>query len=733
MVLLSGMSAFAAAPIALTDEQESYSIGNSIEILKDAESSFTLEDALRSAEFQASGQDVPNLQISNSTFWIKFSVQNSSSQEKFLLSLAYPIIDEVQLFIPIENAEYVVEQSGEIVPIAQRKYQHQNFIFDLTIPHGESRTYFMRVKSGEQIMLPLTIGTPKAVFQAKTSTDFYNGIYFGMVLVMLLYNLFVYLSVRDKSYLFYVAYILFVGLTQASDGGYTYRMFWPQSPLLANFMVTLFPSLVGTAAIFFMRFFLHTKTFIPKADKVFFALVGIYVLCVGLFAAGFHQIGYQLTQVNALTVSVFMLVMAYRIMRKGYRPAKFFLAAWSVFLLSVCLFVMKDLGVLPYNSFTKHILHFGSAIELILLSFALADRINILKKEKEDSQAKTLEALQENERIMREQNIVLEAKVKERTHELQNTNSVLSVALTDLKEAQSQLVDAEKMASLGQLTAGIAHEINNPINFVVSNINPLKRDVNDMLQVLNKYSEIKDESDIKGKLQEVNELKEQLDLGYVVEEINLLLKGIDDGASRTAEIVKSLRTFSRLDETDLKKADINDGIDSTLVLLNSSSANGIEISKEYEVLDPIECYAGKLNQLFMNVLKNAMQAVAAKKYVQHEKPMISIVTKDLKEDILVSIKDNGIGMDEATQAKIFEPFFTTKDVGEGTGLGLSIVYSIIEKHNGLIEVESQPGIGTEFMIYIPKYQYKTEDKEKLKAHKAERRSRMLKQHKQLNN
>jgi signal transduction histidine kinase len=289
------------------------------------------------------------------------------------------------------------------------------------------------------------------------------------------------------------------------------------------------------------------------------------------------------------------------------------------------------------------------------------------------------------------------------------------------------------MASLGQLTAGIAHEINNPINFVVSNINPLKRDIEDIHQVLNKYAEIKDGGNVMEKLQEVSELKEQLDLNFVIEEINLLLKGIDDGANRTAEIVKSLRTFSRLDETDLKKADINDGLDSTLVLLNSSTNPKIEIIRQYEVLEPIECYAGKLNQLFMNVLKNAIQAVAARKYSANEAPTITITTKSIQDDVLVSIKDNGIGMDEATKAKIFEPFFTTKDVGEGTGLGLSIVYSIIEKHDGVIEVESQPGVGTEFTIYIPKYQHRTDDQEKKRSQKAERRSRLLKNRKVSNN
>lgn len=723
-----------ASAVIITTGNETYAIGNNLEVLEDTVGAFSIEDVIASSSFTPTTQQVPNLQISHSTFWVKFSVTNELTDEYFLLKLAYPIIDKVQLYIPQENG-FIAENAGEEVPISRRKYQHQDFIFDLHIPQGETRTYYMKIKSGEQIMLPLTIGTPKQIFQTNTSFDLYNGIYFGMVLVMLLYNLFVFFSVRDKSYLFYVLYILFVGLTQASDGGYTYRMFWPNSPALANFMVTLFPSLVGTAAIFFMRYFLHTPKYIPKADKFFFILTGIYVLCVCLFATGHHQIGYQLTQVNALIVSVYMLVMACRIVQKGYRPAKFFLAAWTVFLLSVCLFVMKDLGVLPYNYLTKHVLQFGSAIELILLSFALADRINILKQEKELSQAKTVEALRENERIVREQNILLEGKVQERTFELQKSNSDLNTALTDLKEAQAQLVDSEKMASLGQLTAGIAHEINNPINFVVSNINPLKRDIQDLRAVLDKYEAIRDEKEFPQRVQEIQQFKEEIELNYVMDEINLLLKGIDEGATRTVEIVKSLRTFSRLDESDLKKADINDGLDSTLLLLNSSLNGKIHIVKNYAALQPVECYAGKLNQVFMNLLKNAIQAVEEKKYSGSDKPTVTVSTEDAGNEIIIRIRDNGTGMSEEVLKKIFEPFFTTKDVGKGTGLGLSIVYNIIEKHDGTIDVESVPGSGTQFTIALPKHQAKQDitHADKIRAMKTERRSRLVKNLKPSNN
>jgi len=728
-------SLFAAAPVVLTSAQESYSIGDKVEILTDASSTLQVEDILSANEFQSASQSVPNLQISKSTFWVRFTVQNNSADENFLLNLAYPIIDSLWFYSPAGNNQFEVEESGESVAITSRKYHNQNFIFDLYIPRGSEQTYLIKIRSGEQIMLPLTIGTPKAILQANSSLDLYNGIYFGIVIVMLLYNLFIYFSVRDKSYLLYVIYILFVGLVQASDSGYAYRMLWPGSPGVANFMVSLFPALVGISSVSFLRNFLNTRLYIPKADKFFFLFIGIYTVCVGIFAAGFHQISYQITLVNALSVSIFMLATAYRIMKKGYRPAKFFLMAWSVFLMSVCLFVMKDLGVIPYNALTKHILQIGSAIELVLLSFALADRINILKKEKEDSQVRTMEALRENERIVREQNVILEAKVNERTSELQKSNSDLNTALVDLKEAQAQLVDAEKMASLGQLTAGIAHEINNPINFVVSNINPLKRDIQDLLDVLEKYDSIKDEKEFSVKAKDIKDFKEQLDLNYVMEEINMLLKGIDDGANRTAEIVKSLRTFSRLDESDLKKADINDGLDSTLLLLNSSLNENISVVKKYDNLDPIECYAGKLNQVFMNLLKNAIHAVCKKKYASNEKPTLTLVTENAHNEILVKIKDNGTGMDEVTMNRIFEPFFTTKDVGEGTGLGLSIVYNIIEKHDGTIDVESEPGVGTEFTIAIPKVQVKRDvtQKDKQKAMKADRRSRLVKNLKLSNN
>ncbi|MGZ4038651.1 MAG: 7TM diverse intracellular signaling domain-containing protein, partial [Bacteroidia bacterium] len=506
--------------------------------------------------------------------------------------------------------------------------------------------------------------------------------------------LFVYFTVRDKAYLYYVGYIIVVGLVQLCLLGYTFEYLWPDSTWLASHSVYLLSALIGIAAIEFIKVFLQTKTQAPKLHKWFHVLNAIYISYIVLDFFNLSDEAYNIIQGCAMILSFYMLFVAYVIMKKGYHPAKFFLMAWSIFLVGVFIYALKDVGVLPYNAFTIYTMPVGSAIEATLLSFALADKINTLRKEKEDSNAKALLLLTENERIVREQNINLEIKVKERTAELEASTK-------SLKEAEAHLINVEKMASLGQLTAGISHEINNPINFVTANIKPLKRDIGEILQILSKYGEIKDENGLQNKLEEISELKARLDSDYLIEEIDLLLKGIDEGASRTSEIVKGLKNFSRSDDAASKVCDLHHEMDATLAILNNSLVSGkIKVLKQYNAQPQIECYPGKINQVFMNVFNNAIQAIATKGLPEGE-GIISVSTETAGDHIVIRVKDNGIGIPSKNQNKIFEPFFTTKPVGMGTGLGLSIVYGIIKSHNGDIKIESEEGKGAEFIITLP--------------------------------
>ncbi len=293
-------------------------------------------------------------------------------------------------------------------------------------------------------------------------------------------------------------------------------------------------------------------------------------------------------------------------------------------------------------------------------------------------------------------------QIKDKTIKLENT-------LKDLKAAQAQLIQSEKMASLGQLTAGIAHEINNPINFVYAGIDGLNTSLDALMEILDKYEEIeglKGAQNVLEILNEINRLKENLYFEETKESVHDLINAIRDGAQRTAEIVEGLRNFSRINETELKKVNIHKGIESSLVLLNNKiNQRQITVNRKYDPSSPeINCYPGQLNQVFMNLISNAIEAI-------HEKGEINIRSKNVEDYIVVTIKDNGVGMSKEVMDKIFDPFFTTKDLGKGTGLGLSISFGIIEKHKGKLEVKSKPDLGSTFTIYLPK---NLESKKKLR-------------------
>ncbi len=675
-------------------------IGQSVSILEDPTKHLDIQSVRGSTKFIQSLTQVPNLKLSESVFWIRFTVKNESSDNHLLLSLEYPTLDVCDFYYPV-NSVYKAEKLSDTNSFSKRKYKHQDFVFDVTIPKDSTATFYLKVQSNQEMVLPLVLGTPQKIAETKLTRDLLWGVLVGILLVMILYNIFVFISTKDISYLYYVLYALFIALTQTSISGYTYRFIFPNSPALFNMGIIIFNAIAGIAFSLFAQSFLDIKERMPWMSRVFKFIIVLYSATIIVRLLGFALISYRMTDVSALVVTVSIYVVIIRLSIKGYRSAKYFLLAWTMFFAGVVLFVMRNLGVLPYNNYTNYTMPIGAALEVILLSLALADRINVFKAEKEKSQEETVKALKENEKIIREQNVVLELKVNERTHELSESNHELNSTLEDLKQAQTQLVESEKMASLGQLTAGIAHEINNPINFVTSNINPLKRDIDLMLEALTVFENVglSDASPAE-KQKQISDYKEELDLDYLTTEIKHLLKGINEGANRTAEIVKGLKIFSRLDEDDLKRADINEGLESTLVIANNLLTTKIKLVKELGDLPLVECYAGKLNQVFLNIISNAVYAVQ-KKFGEKTGGEIVITTEHDEKSVFIKIKDNGTGMDAETQKKIFEPFFTTKDVGEGTGLGMSIVYNTIKKHNGIINVNSTLGEGTEFIILIP--------------------------------
>ena len=278
-------------------------------------------------------------------------------------------------------------------------------------------------------------------------------------------------------------------------------------------------------------------------------------------------------------------------------------------------------------------------------------------------------------------------------------NRELESTLQKLTDTQSQLVQSEKMASLGVLTAGIAHEINNPVNYINSGLEGLKTVSIQIVNVVSKYQKNVNQSEKEDRPEdEKQNLKEELKT--LSDGIQSLTKNIQNGVSRTTEIIKSLNTFSRIDNDELSLTNLHENINSTVTLLHNQYKNRIEIIKDYGKIPETYCYSSKLSQVFMNILSNAVQAIPEKGTIEIKTSYIEKSKEYIQNRIKISIKDNGTGIPVGAKTKVYEPFFTTKNVGKGTGLGLSITHGIIEQHNGSIDFASDSS-GTEFNIYIP--------------------------------
>jgi two-component system NtrC family sensor kinase len=317
----------------------------------------------------------------------------------------------------------------------------------------------------------------------------------------------------------------------------------------------------------------------------------------------------------------------------------------------------------------------------------------------------------------------VEAQVEKRTNELTQTNAELQTALKELQQAQTQLIQTEKMSSLGQLVAGVAHEINNPVSFVHGNLIYANEYAQKLLQLINLYQQHHPEP-----APPIQAEIDQIDLSFLAQDLPKLLTSMQVGVDRIKQIVLSLRNFSRMDEAATKAVDIHEGIESTLMILqhrltNQSRKFSIEVVKQFGDLPIIECYAGQLNQVFMNILVNAIDALevafhSPKNNTLEQKsryrldaaisstkaiPKITISTEYLKPNwVCIRIADNGLGIPEAIRTKLFDPFFTTKPVGKGTGLGLSISHQIVTRnHGGSLQCKSTLGLGAEFEITIP--------------------------------
>ncbi len=596
------------------------------------------------------GDNILNFGMTQSVYWIKLELHNLAAEQ--YLRLKSPLLDYIDIYF-VQQDQIDHRQSGAAYPFAQREIQALNYLFK--IPQGKSVAY-IRLHSNFSLQVPIEIASLAHFNQSSMDHYWGLGLYFGLMLAMIIYNLFIFLSVRDKTYLYYILYISSITLTYASFKGIAFQHLWNGKP----FYNTLVPTIASLPAIFIILFAMKflgisRKTF-PCTYRICCSFILVLVICCLVNISGDYYFSANASQVSTSIMSLFILFISVMAYWKSVKTARFFILAWTLYLISVVIYILQLQSIISFSDFTNNITLYGSAIEAVLISFALADRINILKSEKDLSQKRAL-------------------------------------------QLQSKILETEKLVSLGQLTAGIAHEINNPLTFIKANIKPLKRNLTTLQEIIDRYGVVVTKPNWLQQAEAITDFKREIDYDYLQGETQLLLQGIEEGANRTITIVEGLKSFSRLGSGDFQLYALESGIESTLILLTHQIRDhGITIHRDYGNNIQANCLPDRINQVFMNILSNAIDALEEK---NGGNPEISIVLSADQDWVTVEISDNGVGIDEAAMNKLFDPFFTTKEVGSGTGLGLSIVYGIMQDHNGTITVDSIPNKSTVFTLKLP--------------------------------
>ncbi|GAB4032583.1 hypothetical protein GCM10028809_31710 [Spirosoma gilvum] len=650
-------------------------IGQEIDYLIDSSRSLTIDDVLRKP-FQKGKAEILNLGTIPDNVWIRFSVASKTEKELYLEIVA-PLIDTLQL-VEIQNGSpKVLFEGGMGKPFRERPIRSENWLFNLNLNDGAMHTYYLKVHSLFPFQMPIAVSAKNKYAEYNQGYHLFWGLYIGFILFAFIYNFFIYLVVRERRYLYYILYILFSLTFYLGLQGYDFQFLWPDYPYL-NYLLPVAICINNVLVTLFTMDFLDI-TRNQKLEYYFsLALIASFSGVALINLAGGIAIAVGLGQLLSLVACLFYIVAAVHSYRRRVPGARYFLVAWTIFLVLVFIYILGLNNAVPVNFFTSHCIFFGHMTEVGLLSFALASRINWLKLENERKQKEIIYQLRLNEEIQLEANRVLEQKVIERTAEL--------------KASQALLIQKEKLASLGELTAGIAHEVQNPLNFV-----------NNFSQVC---VELVDE--INGEIQEgrIDEVR------LITGDLRQNLEKITHHGNRASNIVKGMLEHSRIGPGEIQPTNLNVLANEYLrIAYHGQQAKDktftVSLRTEFDAKLPIlNLGPQEIGQVLLNLYNNAFYAVWQRSKSSQPggtyEPTIWVSTHATPGMVHIQVRDNGPGIADSIKAKIFHPFFTTKPTGEGTGLGLSLSYDIVTKgYGGELWVVSSEGEGAEFNIKLP--------------------------------
>ncbi len=606
-------------------------------------------------------------------YWLNFEIVNTSGHENEWL-IDFDKWVYVSLYVKDKKGNVTEKVTGHLLPFSKRDYGSCNKnLISLKLKPDEMVTCYVKLQTTmAHVLRPSSLNFKiyhkEFYLGMRNRQDAIISLFSGVFMVIFLYNLFIFISTKDKNYLLYLAFVFFNFLVGFQNFGYNFEILknvqW--YPGIYSDTEIVFSTIYGFIILSFTNRFLKVKEHFPLWYKVFQVIkVSLIIILIPAFM-GYDFIATNISGLIGLFTLLSVMIVAVKCYLKKFPSSGYFLLAQSAFIIGLMVYLIKEMMEIQMTDLTTYSAQIGASVEAVLFSFALANRINILEKDNKQKQQDIITQLRENELLQTKVNRELEEKVEERTAELKST--------------QAQLVQREKLAALGQLTAGVAHEIKNPLNFV-TNFSEMSRHLID---------ELKSENNPDVKSEIINNIAFNLDK-------------IRFHGKRADSIINNMLLHSRTSSGKKQPTDINAMCDECMKLsfasVNANSPDfNCKIETQYAQNIPVvDMVSQDVSRVIFNMLSNAFDAIK----IKGGEGKINITTLLSGKSVLIKIKDNGCGIPEKIKAKIFQPFFTTKETQAGTGLGLSISFDIIKAQGGEIIVESAENLFTEFTIMLP--------------------------------
>jgi len=637
----------ASAQIVLSDTSTHYRIDKDVKVLIDSTNRLTFEE-VQNLSFKDSNGAL-KFGYLKKPIWLKIATKNAQPSAQWYLEIPAPFLEYVDFYQRTKTG-WQHSRSGYYLPQRERIVPHTNHALPLLFDSLNSNEVYIHITGLSPKTFPVYI-MHKEVFHQKTRTDdLWYGVLFGILLVMFFYNFFIYLSLRQTSYLLYMGTIVCTFLIFASASGYAGRFLWPESPHVNFYTGRLSLGVLACVLAIFTIRFLNVRKYSRIMYYIVLTLIPLSVLSVILIVFKILPSAGN----NLITISTLIFITTGIICRiKGNAIATYYIAAWTIYLIGGLFLTLRNSGVLDFNFWTTHFVEIGAAMETSIIAFALGDRYRRYKREKEEIQLQAL-------KIQQNTNELLEKRVKERTEDLIRANTELHANLATISK-QSEIIEA-KNAELDGFFYRISHDLKGPISSMLGISHLAKLEVSDPTA-----------------LDYLNRQHEQVD--------------------RLNQIIRGLINLTRLNNTSLtrEKIDFANLVDTCINSLQGLSkfpkvrfvkdvAPGIDYEAEWVML----------NAIMQNLIENSI------KYSREEDAFVRISIRPQDDHVLLEVEDNGLGIPEEHQAKIFEMFYRATDAGTGTGLGLYILKRSVDRLKGKIKIKSKEGEGSTFTIHLPR-------------------------------